>query len=63
MKNRIKQFLTELSLLSVKYDIEIEIDGCGCCDSPYLKVDGVNTGYGVLTFDREEKIYTVYGGW
>ena len=31
---RTKEFLVELSKLTKKYDIEI--GGCGCCDSPYL---------------------------
>ncbi|MDD5703911.1 MAG: hypothetical protein PHU23_17900 [Dehalococcoidales bacterium] len=32
---RRNDFLKELSELTTKYDIEI--DACGCCDSPFLR--------------------------
>ena len=34
MKNRFNDFLSELSELTIKY--EISIGGCGCCGSPYI---------------------------
>ena len=33
-EEKLKQFLTELSILSNKH--KIYIGGCGCCHSPYL---------------------------
>lgn len=40
-KEKVKAFLIDLGKLTVKHGIKI--DGCGCCDSPYLKeVDSVN---------------------
>lgn len=33
-KSRLDKFLKELAELTQKY--EIEIDGCGCCGSPFL---------------------------
>ena len=34
-------FLRELGELCTKYDVVIE--GCGCCGSPYVTRDGVET--------------------
>jgi hypothetical protein len=33
-KERLELFLSELTKLTNKH--QIEISGCGCCDSPYL---------------------------
>lgn len=33
-KEKVKKFIDELETLSRKHGITI--DGCGCCDSPYL---------------------------
>jgi len=34
-KEQVKAFLIDLGELTAKHGIKI--DGCGCCDSPYLK--------------------------
>jgi len=34
MDFKLKEFLVELSALTIKY--HIEIGGCGCCGSPFL---------------------------
>ncbi len=35
MNNEIENFLNELTELSKKY--KLYIDGCGCCNSPYIE--------------------------
>lgn len=56
MRN-LKEFLDELSELTQKYGLEI--GGCGCCGSPWVEeTEGDRTVDG-LTYNREQKKYTV----
>jgi hypothetical protein len=58
MQDRIKSFLEELAVLTIKFDIAI--GGCGCSGSPYI-CDTSNNNYILkerLKYDIEEKIYT-----
>lgn len=48
-------FLSELTELSKKYNIYI--DGCGCCNSPYLTYEEPTEEQGDLSWDRENKEY------
>lgn len=56
-KEKIKEFLKELTELSKKH--EIYIGGCGCCGSPFLCTDN---GVFASDLDFEEKTnsYAVY---
>lgn len=33
--NNISKFIEELTALTHKYNVKV--DGCGCCDSPYVR--------------------------
>jgi hypothetical protein len=55
----LKEFLKELSDLTLKYDITI--GGCGCCGSPYLSQGhGEDFHYAgdCLDWDKNENQYT-----
>lgn len=53
----VEDFLKELAKLTDKYGVEI--DGCGCCGSPYLT--GKNGKGDSLYYDREDSKYYVSG--
>lgn len=63
---RMRDFLMELSLLCSKH--KVTIDGCGCCGSPYVKMDYLEKnevrvsdtalsvkGVDLITFSEENK--------
>lgn len=54
---KVTAFLEELAELTNKHGIEIE--GCGCCNSPWLT--GENGHGDMLTFEDGE--YTVHGAY
>lgn len=60
---KLNDFLKELSILSLKY--EIEIAGCGCCGSPFLNGfhnEKFEDGYIYkinLSFNYDKNIYEV----
>ena len=57
--DKVKEFMEELSKLSVKYGLYI--DACGCCNSPWICKPKTKRSTGVvadgLYFDEEEKQY------
>ena len=65
--NQIQCFLSELAQLTKKYNIEI--CGCGCCGSPYIKaINGYNfekekEDWEYLTYSEEQEKYSVSNYW
>lgn len=56
-ETRINHFLKELAYLSKKYNLYIE--GCGCCESPYIR--DIKTHDRIclrIEYDMEKKQYT-----
>ena len=55
--DKVKEFLEELTILSLKYNIKIS--GCHCCDSPYLdfvEEDETDYVYGFQLADPSKPI-------
>lgn len=57
MNNRLKDFLTGLTKLT--NETEIIIDGCGCCDSPFLELFNDTPIGGCLSFNSITKEYEI----
>lgn len=57
--DKVKEFMKELSKLSIKYDLYI--DACGCCNSPWICKPGCERSTDIvatsLYFDDKEKQY------
>lgn len=58
-KEKVVEFLTELTRLTDKYGIEI--GGCGCCGSPWIiNVNNNRESFDNLDYDTNKGVYSVF---
>ena len=58
-KEKVVEFLTELTKLTDKYGIEI--GGCGCCGSPWIiNVNNNRGSFDNLEYDTNKSVYSVF---